>query len=559
MRLRRLALAALLAAGAGAPAPAAQESEPPDRVAFRAARLTVEPQRALDAFAAVVDEYPESRYADRARSAILDLLITRFPARTKDIEQQVAAVLAATAKEDRPAVSDDLAAALVDGKVLLDRAQRLAEKAAKDYREQDVIDTARREAAAAKMPPPDEARLRRAFRGNRAIILGTLGRAYLAQGRTSRARRAFTDARALDPALAAAAEGLGAIALEAGDEQTAYAEFLHASLNGVLSAVNRQAFEGLFAARHGGSLAALESSLDQAYRNVHRNPVPVERYAAGPDRSDRTVLLEVFTGAGCPPCAAADLAVDAAMARFASPGRLAGADGRAGGSRTSPVAEVIVLMYHQHIPRPDPMTNPDTVERASDYDIPGVPMLVVDGTTRTTGGGPRADAARVFGRITPLIERRLNEPATAALEVTASLDGSTVQVQVQVTATMEEGIGAGLTLRLALVEDELRYSGESGIRFHPMVVRALATVPIEQASASIDHAFDVDGIGRALQTYLDEFELRNDVFGPITFVEKPAAIAPPRLMVVAFIQSGQEGRVLQSAVTPVRARGGAFR
>jgi hypothetical protein len=214
-------------------------------------------------------------------------------------------------------------------------------------------------------------------------------------------------------------------------------------------------------------------------------------------------------------------------------------------------------MYHQHIPRPDPMTNPDTVERASDYDIPGVPMLVVDGTTRTTGGGPRADAARVFGRINPLIERRLNEPAAAALELTAALDGSTVQVHA--TATMVEGAGAGLTLRLALVEDERRYSGESGIRFHPMVVRALATVPIEEAQASIDHEFDVDGIGRALQIYLDEFELRNDVFGPITFVEKQTVIAPSRLMVVAFIQRGQEGQVLQSALTPVRARGGASR
>jgi hypothetical protein len=502
--------------------------------------LTVAPQQALDAFATMIAKYPESSYADRARSAILALLIKSFPARTKDIERQVAVILATTAKEDRPVVSDDLAAALVDGHVLLDLGRRLAEKAAKDYREQDVINTARREAAVARMPAPDEARLRRAFRRNRAIILGTLGRAYLAQGRTSRARRAFTDARVLDPTLAAAAEGLGAIALQAGEEQTAYAEFLQASLSGVLNSDNRQAFETLFATRHGGSLAALESSLDQAYRDAHPNPVSVERYVAGPDRSDRTVLLEVFTGAGCPPCAAADLAVDAAMVRFASL-----------------VPEVIVLMYHQHIPRPDPMTNPDTVKRASDYDVPGVPMLVVDGTTRTTGGGPRADSARVFGRISPLIERRLSEPAAAALELTAALNGSTVQVHA--TATILEGAGDGLTLRLALVEDELRYSGESGIRFHPMVVRALVTVPIEEAQTSIEHEFDVDGIGRALQIYLDEFELRNDVFGPITFVEKQAAIAPSRLMVVAFIQRGQGGRVLQSAMTPVRARGGASR
>ena len=68
----------------------------------------------------------------------------------------------------------------------------------------------------------------------------------------------------------------------------------------------------------------------------------VEEYHPTEKRSDRLVLAEVFTGAGCPPCVGADLAFDAAMERY------------------SP-KDVAVVMYHEHVPRPDPMTNPDTI------------------------------------------------------------------------------------------------------------------------------------------------------------------------------------------------------
>ena len=51
------------------------------------------------------------------------------------------------------------------------------------------------------------------------------------------------------------------------------------------------------------------------------------------------VLVELFTGAECPPCVAADLAFDAL-------------------GKTYKPTDVVLLEYHLHIPGPDALTNP---------------------------------------------------------------------------------------------------------------------------------------------------------------------------------------------------------
>ena len=66
------------------------------------------------------------------------------------------------------------------------------------------------------------------------------------------------------------------------------------------------------------------------------------------------VLGEVFTGSGCPPCAAADVAFDAAMERYSR-------------------KDLAVVMYHVHVPRPDPMTTNETSARSKNYGVPAYP------------------------------------------------------------------------------------------------------------------------------------------------------------------------------------------
>ena len=55
----------------------------------------------------------------------------------------------------------------------------------------------------------------------------------------------------------------------------------------------------------------------------------------------RVVVVELFTGAECPPCVSADVAFDALL-------------------ETYKPNEVVLLEYHLHIPGPDPLTNADS-------------------------------------------------------------------------------------------------------------------------------------------------------------------------------------------------------
>jgi hypothetical protein len=74
--------------------------------------------------------------------------------------------------------------------------------------------------------------------------------------------------------------------------------------------------------------------------------------------------------------------------------------------------DVVVLVYHLHIPLPDPMTNPATVERGKYYAGAGHrPTPVVDGFKLPSAGGSREMTRGFFDRVTPKIESQLESPA----------------------------------------------------------------------------------------------------------------------------------------------------
>ncbi|MGH9769071.1 MAG: hypothetical protein ACREAB_16710, partial [Blastocatellia bacterium] len=123
-----------------------------------------------------------------------------------------------------------------------------------------------------------------------------------------------------------------------------------------------------------------------------------------------------------------------------------------------------------------------------------------------------------------------------------------------------------LTLHLALVEDEVHYSGENGLRFHPLVVRNLARAAgadeygfkVDPARAnSFAHTFDLDAISAENLRYYDEWpvernkevnariggEAEFDVGG---FKEPRHLINPGKLSVVAFLQDNKTRQILQS-------------
>ncbi|HEY2783462.1 MAG TPA: hypothetical protein VGJ05_00680, partial [Fimbriiglobus sp.] len=107
-------------------------------------------------------------------------------------------------------------------------------------------------------------------------------------------------------------------------------------------------------------LAKLEIRLDREYL-ASVPPFKPEPYAGRTEKgANQVVVMELFTGAQCPPCVAADVAFDALGKSYKH-------------------SDVLLLQYHLHIPGPDPLTNRDTLARASYYKVNSTPSTFFNG------------------------------------------------------------------------------------------------------------------------------------------------------------------------------------
>ena len=109
-----------------------------------------------------------------------------------------------------------------------------------------------------------------------------------------------------------------------------------------------------------------------------------------------------------------------------------------------------------------------------------------------------------------------------------------------------------LNVQVLLLEKEQVYSGENGIRFHPMVVRAMGGekdegFALKDGAGSFNQTFDLAKIVAALKTYLDDYELHPTRGNPFQFTEKKSEIDAHDLAVVVFVQDAKTKHVLQSA------------
>ena len=257
-------------------------------------------------------------------------------------------------------------------------------------------------------------------------------------------------------------------------------------------------------------------------------------------------------------------------------------------------AEVVALSFDQHIPAPDPLANPDSVARGTQYDIRGTPTIALDGViTSADWGGERKDSEKIYLDLSRMIDKQAAHPSGVHLALTVdrtptgllsahaavTLPGA-AQLQEQLTpdpdpappatpaATPKVGqaqpaalpVKPRLTVNFALVEDDIRYAGENGIRFHRMVVRALAA-PAEEGlpvtEAPLNATFDLSAISQKLSSYLDAFEQGKEQgdnhFESVHFLSRDTRIEPGHLSIAAWVQDLVTHRVLQSAILPVPA------
>jgi hypothetical protein len=173
---------------------------------------------------------------------------------------------------------------------------------------------------------------------------------------------------------------------------------------------------------------------------------------------------------------------------------------------------------------------------------------VIDGEV-DGGGGPRSAAPERYQHIEGKIGPRLEKPAGADISLRASKEGKTVWARAGVS-NVNNG-SSDLALHILLVEKLVRYSGENGIRFHPMVVRSKVLAPLEGArEINHEHSFDLEQVEKDLKDHLDEFEkynARHNQDGKFRFMERKDTIDPGNLAVAVFVQDTKTKEVLQSA------------
>jgi hypothetical protein len=300
--------------------------------------------------------------------------------------------------------------------------------------------------------------------------------------------------------------------------------------------------------------AARQSGRVDLVRNAELRLEPLKRLLAGekkgeveplkPDpypgranaRHDRVVLLELFTGAECGPCVAADLAFDALSDAYRS-------------------TELITLEYHLHIPRPDPLTGGDSVARAAFYDIHSTPSTVFNGKPAAGSGGPIEDARKKLNQYRYVIDEDLKNAKRAAIKLEARKTGDQIRIaaSAEILKKADEKPIESPRLLLVLVEENVAYQGGNGQSSHHHVVRAFPAgvegTPLESGKGRIETTVSLDKLRADQTAYLKAYPDSPKSRGK--FPRALPTIALDHLSVVAIVQDAHDRSILHVAVVPV--------
>lgn len=275
----------------------------------------------------------------------------------------------------------------------------------------------------------------------------------------------------------------------------------------------------------------IESTYQQQLEALTQEVIASNSPVVPETERQRSALVELFTGTGCPPCVAADVALSAL-------------------SETYPTSNVIVLQYHQHIPAPDPLTNQDSEDRFAYYQGEGTPTTIVDGVMSPEAGasGFLHHVPTAYAKIRALIDPRLKMAVGCKLQVSAALEEGVLKVSAAATE-FDEKLMPNLRLRLALVEDNIHFRAPNGIREHHYVVREMLGgakgVGARDGNLEYSLTMPLTEVEQHLQDYLRQFEAGRNV----QFTNKPTDLGAMSLAV--WVQNDSSREILQSVIVPV--------
>jgi hypothetical protein len=286
----------------------------------------------------------------------------------------------------------------------------------------------------------------------------------------------------------------------------------------------RDSAEKIWKGLHGGKTDGFDKYLDDIYA------ASMPKYTGKPvsprpaDPENRVVLCELFTGADCGYCVAADVAF-AHLLKTYSP------------------SEVVALQYHEHIPQPDPLANQDTEARFRFYfpERGGTPTFTIDGLPAQRGGLLH-QAGEVYASIRSMIDRFLTRKTTVRIQLAAQPKGNLVAI----TADAEGSFPPAepIRLRMALAEERIAMRGSNGIREHEMVVRSMPGGPqgVEIKDGKLHYHGTVDL--KSLRQELNDQLIADEEKQKAKFSSKPLELTHLRL--VAFVQNDESHEIYQS-------------
>jgi len=549
-------------------------ARPEDALMLKLREARKDPTQTVDLIVKLVQEFPDSASAESAgymfASALkLQAKLDNDPAKIGAlVGRYIAGTTTAppllSVRIHSRAISAMLDNSLVEPAVELARRTVLAlDEAAYVAHERkkydDRVESSRKRDPNYKSRPFDEPRAHLDFRMAKISYYTSLGRGYLKLGKTAAAEESYQTAYQTDSVFAAAAAvGLATILEQRGNDREALEYMSRAALNGRTDKAGIEQFHSLYRKTHGGKLDGVEEYLDARYRESYRNPVKGEKYRAESGRTDRVVLAEFFTGAGCIPCIPFDYSFDTALEDYTR-------------------KELALLVYHWHAPTLDPMGNRASDARVKYYGVIGAPTVFLNGERFSRGedSSPNEDrdpntARRAYAALNSKIRADLKTAAELPIKLSAKRDGSNVKTSIT-TDLVKDLAGRDVTLHVALIEKEVTYSGENGLRFHPMVVRSLAKSGeqgdygfkiVTGGANKFEFVFNLESISAENLRYYDEWPVERNKevnariggdagFDVGTFKEQRHLIDSNNLSVVAFLQDNKTKVILQAGYTEV--------
>lgn len=290
-----------------------------------------------------------------------------------------------------------------------------------------------------------------------------------------------------------------------------------------------QTLATLWTKKHGDT-EELGEYLDQVYADglAQLTEQSKAELPAAPVTGNRVAVAELFTGAQCPPCVAADVASGVL-------------------EQTYEPSQVLVLRYHEPVPDFDPLANFDTLKRFEHYGLQGTPSVVVNGQPIAGVGGFLDQVGGAYRATREAVDPSLTDETAIQLALSAEAGDGSLTVRADASGLAQDP--KDLRLVVALAEEQVHMVAPNGIRQHDMVVRSLFGHPTgvepKDGRLAFEATVKLDDLKQQLIQEIAALkrQARNQL------PERPLDMTELRL--VAFVQHAETKEILQAASAPV--------